>query len=182
MLPVEALMQEHRIIERMLLPFTKEVERMEQTKKVNVKFVEIAVDFIKTYADRTHHGKEEGVLFRELRKKSLSNEHAAMMMSLIEEHVLSRKSVNALEKANMEYVNGNVASWSEVSKNLKVLVELYPRHIEKEEKKFFLPSMEYFSVQEREAMMNEFGEFDRKIIHEKYERVVGELEKIVATE
>jgi hypothetical protein len=42
--------------------------------------------------------------------------------------------------------------------------------------------MEYFSPQEREAILSEFWEFDRKLIHEKYERVVVELEKIATTE
>jgi hypothetical protein len=39
--------------------------------------------------------------------------------------------------------------------------------------------MEYFTAQEREAMLKEFWEFDRKMIHEKYEKVLDKMEKTV---
>jgi hemerythrin-like domain-containing protein len=180
MLPIEALMNEHRIIERMLPQFKKELKRMQHSKAVNTKFIEKAVDFIRTYADRTHHGKEEGVLFRELRQKSMSEEHSALMMELIEEHASARRATASLERANVGYMNGNAEAWKDVWKFLNDLSELYPKHIEKEDKRFFYPVMEYFSPQEREAMLNEFWNFDKRIIHEEYERVAGELEKMAA--
>ena len=182
MLPVEALMQEHRVIERMIAPFQREAARLEQSKKVNPKFVETAVDFIRTYADRNHHGKEEGILFHALSQKKMSEEFAALMKTLIEDHVQARKLTARLDQAGISYVNGNVDSWRDVAEALKGLAALYPVHIEKEDKRFFLPAMEYFSPEEREAMLREFWEFDRKLIHEKYERVVGELEKIAAAQ
>ena len=41
-----------------------------QNKKVNPNFITAAVDFFRTYADRFHHGKEEGILFRSYRKRN----------------------------------------------------------------------------------------------------------------
>jgi len=55
---------------------------------------------------------------------------------------------------------------------LKELIEFYPIHIEKEDKHFFLPAMEYFNKEERNAMLQEFGEFDKSLIHEKYKQLV----------
>jgi hemerythrin-like domain-containing protein len=182
MLPIDALMNEHRIIDRMIPPFKKELDRMQQAKTVNVKFIEKTVGFIRMYADRTHHGKEEGILFRELRKKQISNEHNAMMMDLINDHAFARRSVAALEHANIDYANGKKEAWQDVWKFLNDLYLLYPQHVQKEDTKFFQPSMEYFSRQERDAMMEEFEEFDQKIIHEEYSRVVGELENFTATQ
>jgi hypothetical protein len=37
--------------------------------------------------------------------------------------------------------------------------------------------MDYFSPQEQETLLNEFRDFDRKIIHEHYTKVLDELEK-----
>jgi hemerythrin-like domain-containing protein len=62
---------------------------------------------------------------------------------------------------------------------LKALVEFYPKHIEKEDKHFFTPSMECFSPQEQQAMLNDFWDFDRKIIHDHYAKVLDELETSV---
>ena len=57
------------------------------------------------------------------------------------------------------------------------LAEFYPKHIEKEDKHFFIPCMNYFSKQEQEGMLNEFWEFDRRLVHEKYKEIVKEIEK-----
>ncbi len=40
--------------------------------------------------------------------------------------------------------------------------------------------MDYFSGAEQQAMLDRFWEFDRKMIHEKYRRVVEEEEAISA--
>src|SRR3990170_5167319 len=128
LLPIDALMQEHRLIERMISQMRKELARMEEKNDVNSKFVDATVDFIKVYADRCHHGKEEGVLFRELSSKQMSREHAALMRDLIEEHVYARKTTGNLAKAKESYVNGNRDSWKDVYKLMNDLVEFYPMH------------------------------------------------------
>jgi hemerythrin-like domain-containing protein len=178
LLPIDALIWEHRSIERMLLPIKKELSKMSHTKEVDSSFVDALIDFIRTYVDGCHHSKEESILFRELAKKKLANEHAEMMKQLIKEHVYARAATRNLEKAKKSYIEGNPDSLKDVLKSLKDLAELYPKHIEKEEKKFFHPSMEYFTAQEQEAMLQEFWEFDRKMIHEKYKKALDEMEKM----
>jgi hemerythrin-like domain-containing protein len=177
LLPIDALIWEHRLIERMLLPMKKELSKMSQTKEVDSSFIDTLIDFIRTYVDGCHHGKEERILFRELAKKKLANEHDKMMKQLIREHVYARATTRNLEKAKESCVEDNPQSLKDVLKSLKDLAELYPKHIEKEDKKFFYPSMEYFTAQEQEAMLQEFWEFDRKIIHEKYKKALDEMEK-----
>ncbi len=44
---------------------------------------------------------------------------------------------------------------------MTALVEFYPRHIDKEDKHFFLPVMEYFSREEKDALLARMDEFDR---------------------
>ena len=177
MLPVDLLVQEHRIIERMVPPIKKELSRMKETKDVNPNFIDATVDFIRTYADHCHHGKKEGILFRELSKKKLPQEHATIMRELIEEHVYGRKTTRSLECAKERFVSGNPEALKDVRKFLGDLAEFYPKHIEKEDKKFFYPIMEYFTLPEQETMLQEFYDFDRKLIHEKYTKTVAEMEK-----
>jgi len=54
------------------------------------------------------------------------------------------------------------------------LGNFYPKHIEKEDKHFFYPCQEYFDKDEQAKMLAEFWEFDRKMIHEKYNKVYDE--------
>jgi hemerythrin-like domain-containing protein len=169
------LMIEHRLIERMLKLVNKVLIKIEKQETVDPVFVDTVVDFIRTYADRTHHGKEEDILFRELEKKDMSNDNRRLMNELIEEHVFGRKITRELIEANTRYRRGDNSALSIIAAKLSTLVDFYPKHIEKEDKVFFPASRAYLSEEEEQAMLKEFWEFDRKMIHEKYETLVQEL-------
>ncbi|MFX1288524.1 MAG: hemerythrin domain-containing protein, partial [Promethearchaeota archaeon] len=106
MLPIGPLMAEHRIIEKMIALMQKEIEKIKKFNKVNPLFIDTAVDFIRMYADRTHHGKEEDILFRDLEKKELSPNHSKIMEELIEEHKWARRKVGKLVDAKNSYIKG----------------------------------------------------------------------------
>jgi hemerythrin-like domain-containing protein len=171
------LMIEHRLIERMIALIKDGLARIESTRKVDPLFVDTAVDFIRIYADRTHHGKEENILFRDLDHRPLSTDDRRVVNELIQEHVFGRKTTKALVDANTRYRNGDPTALADITGRLKTLVEFYPKHIEKEDKVFFPAARAYLSDQEDQAMLAEFWEFDRKMIHERYRAVVEGLEK-----
>jgi hemerythrin-like domain-containing protein/rubredoxin len=170
-------MREHRLIERMVGLLDREVKRTREVNDLDPVFIDTAVDFFKTYADRTHHGKEEDILFRELRVKQLKPLDKQVMDELVQEHIYARKTVQALLDAKNRYTKGDRHALVEVQTHLGELIQLYPAHIEKEDRRFFYPAMEYFTPPEQDAMLQEFYEFDRNMIHEKYGAVV---EKIIA--
>ena len=60
---------------------------------------------------------------------------------------------------------------------IEKLVKFYPLHIEKEDKHFFIPVMNYFSTKEQSVMLEKFWVFDRNMIHEKYRKIVEENEE-----
>jgi hemerythrin-like domain-containing protein len=179
MMPIGPLMIEHRLIERMIDVMKEELVLIEKEKKVAPEFIEMAVDFIRTYADRCHHGKEEDILFRDLGGKKLTDEHRLTMDQLVEEHKWARKVTGRLVEANTRYVYGNEEATSAIMECVRTLIEFYPKHIEKEDKHFFIPCMDYFTAAEKEAMLKEEWEFDKSLIHEKYRNMVIAGEKIL---
>ena len=179
MMPIGPLMIEHRLIERMIDVMKEELLLIEREKKVDPEFIEMAVDFVRTYADRCHHGKEEDILFRDLGVKKLTGEHKRTMEELVEEHKWGRKVTARLVEANTRYVQGNKEALSAIMDCIKTLIEFYPKHIEKEDKHFFIPCMDYFTEVEREVMLKEEWEFDKSLIHEKYRNMVITAEKIL---
>jgi hemerythrin-like domain-containing protein len=179
MLPIGPLMIEHRLIERMIEIMDSETKRIKKESVLNVVFIGKAVDFIRTYADHCHHGKEEGILFRELEKKNISEEHRKTMNELVEEHKLGREMTGALAKAREKAAGDNHSQVAAIADIMEKLVNFYPKHIEKEDKHFFLPVMGYFTDSEKEEMLKEGYEFDQKLIHEKYREMVEEVEKPV---
>jgi len=176
MKPIGPLMREHRLIERMVKILEKELTKIKETSKVDTNIILLGVDFFRTYADRTHHGKEEDILFRDLEKKELTKEHKKIINKLLEDHVFARKTVSALNNANISVVKGNKGSIKEIASNLEKLVKLYPKHIYIEDKEFFFPILDYFSKEEQDNMLQDFWEFDQKMIHEKYAKIVNDLE------
>jgi hemerythrin-like domain-containing protein len=176
MMPIGPLMIEHRLIERMVGVLRGEMQSIERKNEVHAELIDSGVDFFRTYADRCHHGKEEDILFRDLAKKRLSTEHKKIMDELIEEHRFGRETVRQLLSAKERYVKGEAAALKEIIGILKKLVAFYPAHIEKEDKHFFLPCMDYFSKEERDAMLQECWEFDKQLIHEKYRQLVERFE------
>jgi len=175
--PIGPLMIEHRLIERMIALLSLALETISKTKEVDTAFINTGVDFFRTYADRTHHGKEEEIFFRDLSMKELSAEERKMMERLIQEHIWARQAVMKLAAANTRYARGDRDALKDATYELEKLVKFYPIHIEKEDKEFFLPVMKYFSVQEQNAMLEEFWKFDQSMIHEKYRKMVEEEEK-----
>ncbi len=171
------LMIEHRLIERMLAVIRKTLAQVVKTRKIDPTFVDTAVDFIRIYADRTHHGKEEDILFRDLNTKGLSEEDRRVMNELIDEHVFGRATTKTLVEANTRYRNGDASALEDIARCLTTLVDFYPRHIEKEDKVFFPAARTYFSETEDQAMLAEFYDFDQKMIHEKYKSVVDGFNK-----
>ena len=171
------LMIEHRLIERMLTLIEQKLKKIEATNQIDPLFDDTVVDFIKIYADRTHHGKEEDILFRKFTNKQMSDQDRRIMDELIDEHVLGRKVTKELVEANAQYRIGEKPALVVIVSKLKRLVDFYPKHIEKEDKVFFPAYMQYLSDEEDQLMLKEFYEFDREMIHEKYKFVLQKLEE-----
>jgi hemerythrin-like domain-containing protein len=134
------------------------------------------VDFIRSYADRCHHGKEEDILFRDLEAKPLEEPYKQILRELTQEHVHGRQVTRQLEEATLRYRQGEEAALGDLSAAAGELAAFYPRHIEKEDRHFFVPVMECFSKKEQAAMLQRFHEFDRQLIHERYRGAVSHWE------
>ncbi len=172
MKPIALLMIEHRLIEKMVGLLEKEAESIASGNKVNIPLILDSVDFFRTYADKTHHGKEEDILFKWLAPKDLKEDHRKLMDDLVKEHIVARNTVKALAESARGCSDGVPGSSEEIHRLLKALVNLYPSHIKKEDRSFFIPVMGYFGDEEQKAMLERFYEFDRGMIHEKYRQVV----------
>ncbi len=177
MKPRGLLMIEHRLIEKMLALIDLEIKKSLNESKIDSLFIDSAVDFIRTYADRTHHGKEEDILFKELEKKNISAPDMKMMLELIEDHKKARKTVRELVESNEKYLKGAKDEFDIIIQKLKWLIEFYPRHIKKEDASFFPDTEKYFSQAELDILLKKYEDFDRNMIHEKYSNLISQLKE-----
>ena len=174
MKPRGLLMIEHRLIEKVLIA-AKEKANLMTEKTYDPLFIDAVVDFIRTYADRTHHGKEEDILFKRLENKKLNEEDKKVMAELTNEHMQARQKVKEINELNSKYRNGNVSVVSKIADIINWLSVFYPIHIAKEDKIFFVNTEKYFDQEELDSLLKEFYEFDQKMIHEKYQNVYKQL-------
>jgi hemerythrin-like domain-containing protein len=173
MKPRGPLMIEHRLIEKMFEVIRRQIPLIEKLNSIDPVFVDTVVDFIKTYADKTHHGKEEYILFRDLAEKDMTPSDKQVMQELKDEHVHGRRIVAELVKAKEDYSsNKRQEALLRFKDNLDKLILFYPEHITKEDKVFFPNTEKYLSKEDQERMLEEFWEFDRRMIHDKYKAVV----------
>jgi len=181
MLPIGPLMVEHRLIERGIALINQEAKRLAAGDPVDPERVSALVDFVRIYADRTHHGKEEGILFRDLAKRAMTAGDRRSMQELVKEHATARHLVLALVAATERHLEGEADALPEIVDSMRALADLYSGHIAQEDKVFFPASMTYFDRDEQDAMIAEMNAFDRQMIHSKYGATIALLEEAPAT-
>jgi hemerythrin-like domain-containing protein len=98
------------------------------------------------------------------------------MEELSDDHGRLRSIANRLIEARNRFGGSSNAGAGEIRSIMHDLVTFYPAHIDKEDKHFFIPCMEYLTVHEQDDMFEAFAEFDRKVIHDKYRAVVERIE------
>ena len=167
MMPIALLMIEHRQIERMM-PVLREEAIKARAGVVDAGRIDALVDFVRTYADRCHHGKEEDILFVAMQEKPLPSAIRSTMERLIEDHKTSRENARSVVEANGRYRLGEAGALATMASALEKLANLYPDHIAVEDKAFFIPSMELFSKEEQTRMLAKFHNFDMNLVHQVY--------------
>ncbi|MEQ8236662.1 MAG: rubredoxin [Syntrophomonadaceae bacterium] len=181
MMPVGPLMIEHRLIERVIAQLDLHMKSVSSPAAIDLNLLGLAIDFLRNYADWCHHGKEEEILFKALNSKPLSSQQQSILQELLHEHEVARAVVRELAAAREEALGGNQMAFQEVDNHLHTIIKLYPAHIEKEDRHFFIPIMKYFSAEEQAVMLQDFSSFDQQLIHKFFRNLVDKLELILGS-
>ncbi|MDW7967697.1 MAG: hemerythrin domain-containing protein, partial [Thermoanaerobaculum sp.] len=111
------------------------------------------LDFIRTFADACHHGKEEDLLFPALESCGFSREVGPLAVMLVEHQrgrALVRQAAQALEAA----AGGDRQAAGEVARALADWAQLIEQHIAKENRVLFPMAQEVLG----EGTLRELGE------------------------
>lgn len=165
--PVQTLVDEHKLIKRLiaLIPFIS--ESLDLSSEEGRKLVHDGVDFIRTYADRFHHAKEEDLLFKYFDMDS------EIVSAFNEDHRNARNHVKNI-------VDGIAERDSEtVILHLGEYKELLSGHIQREDEILYPWMDRSISSEQEEELAKSFVAVDERFgdINEKYEAVVKSLEK-----
>ena len=128
----KTLVDEHRLILRMIALLEKNATRTLEGNYLNWQFYLDGIDFIRQYADCFHHAKEEDVLFKALVDNGMPKENSPVAAMLME-HDQGRSFVRAMESAVHEAQAGRTDTYQAIVDNALGYAALLRDHIGKED-------------------------------------------------
>ncbi len=177
--PTDVLEEEHRVIQRVVGIAAAVAEQLEANQPVEAETLSGVVEFMRTFADRCHHGKEESHLFPLLEAKGVPVRGCPMGV-LVAEHQRGRTIVAALATATETYVKGNLSARTHLLENLRGIRDLYPNHIWKEDYLLFPMTNKILTAKEQEELQEKFEAVEKEVgldTHHQFEVMVENLEK-----
>jgi hemerythrin-like domain-containing protein len=150
------MVDEHRLILRMATALEKKAHRLREGGAAEWDFFLEAVDFIRNYADRFHHAKEEEILFRELVRNGMPAENspvAAMLMA----HDQGRALVRGMEDAARKGKEGDPSAAAAVAENALAYVAFIREHIDKEDNILYPLAERVLPSAWKPRMVEEYG-------------------------
>jgi hemerythrin-like domain-containing protein len=179
----DVLKEEHRGIERMLNIVEAAARRLEVGEEVPARVFEGAVDFFRGFADRCHHAKEEEELFPALERHGIPRGNGPIGVMLLE-HEQGRQFVRNLAGATERYAHGDRAAQPLLVQSALGYVDLLRQHIAKEDGVLFVMADQVLTPQMQQTLVAAFDEIEEKRTgkqeHERYHRLIAELEQVVA--
>jgi hemerythrin-like domain-containing protein len=179
---IEVLEAEHRVIQKMVAGMSVLAEQLESGEPVDVSLLESIVVFLRTFADRSHHGKEETFLFPALIRRGVPS-HGCPIGGLTMEHQKGRVMVGELADAIRGYAAGEPPARENLVKSLRALVAFYPSHIWKEDYLLFPLAGKVLTPEDQQELMHKFETVERELglgVHEGFDKLAAELERKVS--
>jgi hemerythrin-like domain-containing protein len=130
---VKIMMEEHQYILRMLKVVRKACYRVMTKNEINYGDFAAMIDFIRTYADKHHHGKEELIMFKKMQENLGRMAENLITHGMLVEHDLGRLHMQELEAALLRVKSGDEESRLDVIANAISYTHLLERHIKKED-------------------------------------------------
>jgi hemerythrin-like domain-containing protein len=178
MKPVDILSAEHRVIEIMLDCLQAMSERIHAGKGLDLSHGRQAVDFIRTFADQCHHGKEEDRLFPAMVRKGVPNENGPIGVMLFE-HEQGRSFVKAMSAALDAFEAGEVGAADSFAFAAEAYVDLLRNHIAKEDSILFPMANRIMNDEEHASLLAQFDIVERDHMgqgtHERYLKLAETL-------
>ncbi|MBC7257789.1 MAG: hemerythrin domain-containing protein [Chloroflexi bacterium] len=181
MRPTEVLKEEHQGIKVGLRILGRIADKLQVGESVPPEHMEQMVDFIRTFADRCHHGKEEDLLFGEMEKAGVPKEGGPIAVMLAE-HDQGRSYVRAMADALPAYKAGDPAAARRFAQNASNYIGLLTQHIDKEDNILYVIADMHLSDEQQACLLEGFDRVEMERIgpgkHEEYHHMLDRLSGI----
>jgi len=175
--PVDQLMDEHRLIERVLNALELRLARPD-SGSFPAAFVERALDFFRNFADGCHHYKEEQALFPMLKARGVP-EQGGPIGCMLREHEAGRACLAGIRE-NLDAAGaGSAEAAAAIREHARRYVELLRQHIGKEDMILFQMAHRVLTPADTAALQADFANQENpritRALREHYEVLAAEL-------
>lgn len=180
MKPTEDLMHEHKSIVAMLNIMGKLSEKISNNQDPDFNDVGNILDFLRTFADKCHHGKEENALFPALIEAGMSKQSGPVAVMLYE-HEQGRAYIKAIADALAALKTGDRSGLNSLAMALDSYIALLGNHIQKENNILFPMADKILSSGKQDELSREFERIENEIIgqgvHERYHAFLHQMQE-----
>ncbi|HAE63055.1 MAG TPA: hemerythrin [Eubacteriaceae bacterium] len=177
---IQLMVDEHVYIKRMLAVLRKYSYRLLNGEQVDFEDFYKMIDFVRNYADKHHHGKEEDFLFNRMVENQGSAAEKLVKNGMLVEHDLGRLHMQELEEAIERVKAGDDESKLDVIANAVSYTHLLHRHIDKEDAVVYKFAQNGLSKEVMDQIDAQCESFEKDAtaqgIQDKYIKLLEELE------
>lgn len=163
------LRKEHEAILYVLQILDKMMESDSRDSENMLRYYGEVVYFLKIFADKCHHGKEENYLFKELVNKGIPNEGGPVGV-MLQEHAQGRDYIAQMSKSVDDQ---NISGFNNAAVQYR---DLLRRHIDKENNVLFTMADKVINEQEQNLLFEQFEQHEETVIghgvHEKLHAMI----------
>lgn len=165
--PMKKLVDEHVLIKRLVALLPEVIDNLEVASAEGRQVIYDSVDFIRAYADKYHHAKEEEILLKYF------DENLDIIKTIHEDHETGRAHV----KAVLEALDGR--DKEAIAEHLNGYRELLTEHIKKEDEILYPWMDRNLSITQVGELFSKFNGKDQEFgdAPKKYEELIGKLEQ-----
>jgi hemerythrin-like domain-containing protein len=177
---IETLMNEHRVIEKVLSSLETFAERLEDDRDPRRALRDYG-RFFRDFADRCHHAKEEDGLFAEMVRNGFPQERGPIAV-MLSDHAEGRTHVAAILKAGDGEGPLSAEERSSVRYHVREYVPLLRSHILKEDNILYPMASRMLPGEAMEKLAREFDEHEHGTMGEgTHEELHGVAERLLET-
>ncbi len=178
MYATQDLRNEHEGIKMALAVLDRLANEIEADRAVSLDDLEQIVDFLKTFVDRCHHGKEEDLLFPALEAAGVPKENGPIG-AMLADHTRGREYVRAMNDALAGVGAGAPADRKAFAVAAQGYARLLSDHIEKENNVLFVMAERQLPPEEHTRLAEGFERIEQERIgpgvHERYHSMLDRL-------
>ena len=178
--PIERLMAEHRLIEKVLDSLEAYVRELSHSESPDKRDLQRFVTFIRWFADRCHHGKEEDILFAEMVEAGFPRQ-AGPIGVMLAEHEEGRRLVRQLAEDAKDEAPCDAEARHRIQETAKSFASLLRAHISKEDQVLYPMALSRLGPEAMARIGERFERFEAEKMGEgTHERLHAEAEDLIA--